>query len=1007
MGSRVAALLVFGVSLLGARHLPIQVYTTVQGLPRNLVECMTFSPNGMLWLCTSEGLARFDGYHFQVFGPGQGMPSRRILDLAASRRGAYWLVSGAGVCRFSPDSKIGQPCRLLDSEPKLAQVFTDTILESDGGVTWFADGVRLYRVSADERRLESVALPLPQGEQITMLADGAEGDLLVSTDFHLYSWKPAGAPRLLSGQVGAIGCLQNLRLAAGDYLIAATNGLFRLTYKGTYNLSQLAVGGITRVNVVLRRRDGSVWIGGNGGIERVDFDAAGGLETLDHYTAEDGLPSSEIVWLTEDLQGNLWGATEGAGIFRIAAGGFVTYFTQDGLGPTDRIASIFEDGARRLVVEPSWGSQPRFVVRSGGRFQEVPLRHPPALRYFGWGWNQLTVRAHDGEWWIPSGQGMLRYPKLARTEDVSHVMPRYYAEPELGCREVFRLFEDAAGDVWLSCLAPERKLMRWRRSSGQFEAFHAGDGWLENAVAMAIRQAPDGTIWVGSGSSVFRFRAGRFERFLPAPVNTNPSIRDLMVDHAGRVWVATDFEGMFRCDNTGDAHPVFRQYTSREGLSTNSVQTLQEDGAGFIYAGTAAGVDRIDPQAPANSRRIRHFTAADGLPEAQLTTSFRDSRSHLWFGSLHGLSEFDPARLPRHPPPPVYIMRVRVRGEEVPLPWEGARRMALDLSSGRNQLEVDYAGVDPGAAGSLHYQYRLAGIDRSWSAPVDELSVNYARLPSGSFRFEVRAVDAEGQVSPQAAAIDLTVAAPIWRRWWFVIGMPVMLALAIVRIYDYRLRNLLAVERLRTRIATDLHDDIGASLTQISILSELARRSYAPQVLADVANIARDVGQDMSDIVWAVNPRHDRFEGLVHRMRRFASDTLGGAEIGLEFEADKLPPDFAVPLDARRPLYLVFKEAVNNVARHSGATRAAIRLSLDHHRLKLVVQDNGRGFDPAAVHAGEGLASIVRRLRELDGTAIWEPAHGGGTRFTAAVPLRSRAPLPELRGFFRRTRPLK
>lgn len=1001
MGSRAAVLAALAVSLLSARHLPIQVYTTAQGLPRNFVDCMVFSPNGMLWLCTSEGLARFDGYRFQLFGPDQGLPARRILDMAPSRHGGYWLVSGAGVCRFPPASRIGEPCRLLESEPKLGQLFLDSILDSATGDTWFADGVRLYRVSADGRRLEAAPAALPRGEQITMLADGAAGDLLVSTDYHLFAWKPGGAPRLLSQTVGAIGCLQSLRLASGDDLIGATNGLFRLTWHGTYALARVALEGVARVNAVLRRRDGSIWIGGNGGIRRVELDASGKARTVEQYTAEDGLPSSEVVSLTEDPQGNRWGATEGAGIFRIAAGGFVTYFARDGLGAVDRIASIFEDGARRLVVEPSW-DKPRLVVRTGDRFQEVPVRHPASLRYFGWGWNQLSVRAHDGEWWIPSGQGMLRFPKLARTEDISRVMPRRYTESELGCREVFRLFEDSAGDLWISCLAPQSKLIRWERSSGRFRAFRAADGWMESAVALAIRQASDGTIWVGSGSWVFRFRGGRFERFLPAPDHSNPAIRDLLVDRAGRVWVATDFEGLFRCDNTAGAHPVFRRYTSREGLSANSVQTLQEDAAGFIYAGTAVGVDRIDPRAPVDSRRIRHFTAADGLPDSQLTTSFRDSRSHLWFGFLHGLSEFDPSRLPRHAPPPVYLMRVRVRGEEVPLPWEGTSRLALDLAAGRNQIEVDYAGVDPGSAGSLHYQYRLAGIDRGWSAPLNQLTVNYASLPSGTFRFEVRAVDADGQYSPQPAAIDLTVAAPVWRRWWFVTGVPVLMAFALVQIYDYRLRSLLAVERLRTRIATDLHDDIGASLTQISILSELARRSYAPQVLADVADIARGVAQDMSDIVWAVNPRHDRFEGLVHRMRRFAGDTLGGAEITLEFEAEKLPPDFAVPLDARRPLHLVFKEAVNNVARHSGATRTAIRLSLEHHRLKLVVEDNGRGFDPAAVHAGEGLSSIARRLRELGGTAIWESPPGGGTRFTAVVPLRGRASLPELVGFFRR-----
>jgi ligand-binding sensor domain-containing protein len=1003
MIARIAACIGLGVSLLAARHLPIQVYTTAQGLPRNSVECMVFSPTGMLWVCTSEGLARFDGSHFQLFGPEQGLPMRRTLDLVPSRRGGYWLVTGAGVCRIAPAAKIGQPCRPLEGDIPIGELFQDFILESAGGETWFSSGNGIFRVTADGKRLEHTTFEVPVNEQIHLLADGFDGDILVGTTFSLFSWKPGEKARRISqAEVGPLG---NLSLNAEDMLICATNGLFRLTRPhGEYRLSRVPGKGITRVNTVMRRGDGSIWIGGNGGVQRVRLDAADHLDVLDFYTADDGLPSSEVLWLVEDERGNLWGATEGAGIFRIAAGGFVTYFGKDGLG-NDRIASIFEDESRRVVVETSWGSSPDFRVRDGDRFRTIPVARPAAVNYLGWGWNQLSLRAHDGEWWIPTGQGVMRYPKLARLDDISHTMPRLYgANSKTGCAEVFRLFEDAAGDIWLSCIAPKRRLVRWRRTADEFHAFTAGEGWLETGVPMAIRQAPNGTIWVGTSSSAFRFRSGRFERFRLTQGRREPILRDLMADHAGRIWIATDYEGLLRCDNADDPQPVFRQYTVREGLSTSSVQTAQEDAAGFIYAGTAVGVDRIDPQAPIESRRIRHFTAADGLPDTQLTTSFRDSRGHLWFGTLHGLSEFDPARSPRHAPPNVYVMRVRVRGEDVPLPWEGARNGSLYLAPDRNQVEIDYAGIDLGSAGSLHYQYRLAGVDRDWSPPVDRTSVNYASLPSGPFRFEVRALDADGQVSPASAVLDLMVQAPVWRRWWFVLSVSLALAGAITKLYDYRVKSLLAIERLRTRIATDLHDDIGASLTQISILSELARRSYAPQVLSDIANIARAVGQDMSDIVWAVNPRHDRFDGLVHRMRRFANDTLGGAEIDVTFEAENLPADFAVPLDARRPLYLAFKEAVHNVARHSGATRASIRLALEGSWLKLTVEDNGRGFDPNTVQPGEGLGSMSRRLRELGGKASWDFPPAGGTRFTAVIPLRARASLPELVGFLRRLR---
>ena len=1004
MAFRIAALALAAVSLAGARHLPIQIYTTAQGLPRNLVECMAFSQTGMLWVCTSEGLARFDGYRFQLFGPEHGLPMRRTLDMVPSRRGGYWLVTGAGICRFFPEIKSVEPCHLLESATKMRELFTDSVFESASGDTWFSSGKALFHVTPDGKRLEPTSFVTPGNETILMLSEGLDGDLLVGTDFDLFSWRP-GQPQHKITRYGEIGAMGSLRRASGDMLLSATNGLFRLSRSGDgYSLTRIPGKGLTRVNVVMQRHDGSIWIGGNGGAQRIDVDAAGNLQVLEFYRVDDGLPSSEVTGLKEDAEGNLWGATEGAGLFRIAAGGFVTYFAKDGLR-VDRIASILEDGEKRVIVETSWGSFPDFHVRIGDRFQGIPVMHPASVNYMGWGWSQLSTRTQTGEWWIPTGLGILRFPRLARLEDISHTAPRFYGEQSsTGCREIFRMFGVASGDLWFTCVDPHRALIRWQRSTDTFRAFDESDGWSDAQAAVAFRQAPNGTVWVGTSSWAVRYRNGRFERFPLNEGRSEPLLKDLMVDHTGRVWIGTEYAGLLRCDNPDDAHPVFRQYTVRQGLSTNAVQTVVEDNGGFIYAGTAVGVDRIDPEAPIESRRIRHFTSADGLPDTQLTTSFRDSRGHLWFGSLHGLSEFDPASLPRHAPPQVYVMRIRVRGEDMALPWGGARKASLDLAPDRNQVEIEYAGTDLGSAASLHYQYRLYGVDPDWSAPVDRTTVNYASLPSGRFHFDVRAVNPDGQVSQEAATIDLLVETPIWRRWWFVVSASLLLAVVAAKVYDYRVRNLLAIERLRIRIATDLHDDIGASLTQISILSELARRSRAEAVLSDIANIARDLSQDMSDIVWAVNPRHDRFEGLLHRMRRFANDTLAGAEIDVTFEAERLPSDLAVPLDARRPLYLVFKEAVHNVARHSGATRAAVRLSLEGAWLKLTVEDNGRGFDPAAEHSGEGVASIQRRLREFGGKASWDSLPSGGTRFVAVMPLRPRHRLPELVGFFRRPR---
>jgi signal transduction histidine kinase/ligand-binding sensor domain-containing protein len=1002
------ALLALAALPLPARHLPIQVYTSAQGLPQNSVECLV-PGGGLLWLCTPEGLVRFDGYKFRVFGPQEGLPSRNVAAMVAARGGGFWVLTDRGLCRLLPGSKIGEPCRLLETDSKAGSFDGGLIFVSERGDTWVASATALFRVSGDGLRLERCGFKTPPGTYISAVADGWDGSLFISTDQALFEWRLGETEaRSLTQSLGPIGVFCFYRWDANEYWLGANLGLYRMRRKdGALVIERQpldgAAEGAREVNAIIRRSDGTVWIAGRG-ILRVDVGAGGEIVGRDHYTPADGLPTLAIVNLTEDAQGNLWGSTEGSGIFRIEESGFTSYSTADGLGNA-RIAELTEDSQGRLCVITSWEHGPEVLVEDGGKFRRVPIRHPDSIHYFGWGWNQYVVAARDGSWWVPTGSGMLRFPKLRRIDDLSSTLPVLYDERSpLGCREIFRAWEDPSGDVWITCSSPQAGAVRWQSRTGGFQHWSETDGMPRDAAPLVYRAGRQGAIWMATATQAIRFRNGRFEAFPVSSTSRAPYVRDMLVDSAGRIWLATQRAGLFRCDNADDAAPLFRPYTVAEGLSTDYVSSVVEDAAGYIYAGTARGVDRIDPRAAIGSKHIRHFTATDGLPESEENTAMRDRHGHLWFGTLAGLAEIEPGKSARRPAPDIYLTRLRVRGEDVPLPWQGAQKLSLELAADRNQVEIEYSAIDLASPESLLYQYRLGGNETDWSAPVERLDVNYASLPSGTFHFEVRAVDADGQMSPQTAGFDFTIAVPVWRSWWFLSGLAILLTAAVVQLYNYRVRHLLAMERLRTRIATDLHDDIGASLTQISILSELARRGPAPQLLSDVANIARGLVSDMSDIVWAVNPRHDRFEGMVHRMRRFASDVLGGADIDVEVETAGLPGDVAVPLDARRPLYLVLKEAVNNVARHSGARKATIRLELIQGNLKLTVSDDGHGFDVETSHSGEGLVSVARRMREIGGTATWESQPGTGTRFTAVLPLPVRKPLHELIGFPGRVR---
>ncbi|HXS97115.1 MAG TPA: ATP-binding protein [Candidatus Limnocylindrales bacterium] len=981
--------LCFTVSTAAARKLPVRVFTSAQGLPRNSVNCIVPGPSGVLWLCTSEGLARFDGYRFRLFGPESGLPSRHIVGLARSRNGGFWLSTDSEICRLTLDSKVGQPCKPLEISPPLKDTGTFSVIETAAGETWISTTQEVLHVSADGKRLERTNFKPPKEHSIQMIMEGREGSLLVCTDFAILEFHPGGTAHSITESAGPMGVFGYVDLGGGRRLLASSGHPTILEETpGGYKLHQFPLPGLNYPRKVLRRRDGSIWAAGIGGIAHLNVTPDNRVTVAEFLGVREGLPTTELSDIEEDSQGNLWASTEGAGIFRIADSGFVTYDESDGLLST-RINSIFEDPAGGLYVEPSLGPKPFVMKVVNGGFQPVYFKMPAhPITYMGWGWNQHIVAARNGDWWLPTGDGILRYRSVARPEFLATTEPvRYGFDSDLKCHDVFRAFEDSRGDIWVSCIEP-RGLARWDHVTGRFHRFEQSEGWSGESLVTAMREAPDGAVWIGTTGEVARLKNGRFAVH---PVSDKAlGMRDMLIDRAGRMWVATWRDGVFRCDNITGDRLEFRHYGLAEGLSATMGSLLAEDAAGYIYAGTARGIDRIDPAAPVGRAPIRHFTTADGLPDSEPNTAHRDRRGHIWFGTLRGLSEFDPEHAPRSAPWPVYITRVRVRGEDVPVPWEGARHLSLDLASNRNQVEIEYAAVDLRSVESLRYQYRLNGVDRDWSEPRDSLTVNYASLPSGRFLFEVRAVNPDGQVSLEPARFDLFVETPLWRRWWFLTLAAAVLAGAVKSLYEYRVRHLLAMERLRTRIATDLHDDIGASLTQISILSEVARRKSEPRLLNDIAETARGLVQDMSDIVWEVNPRHDRFDALVHRMRRFAGDTLAGADIELKFESEGLSADFTVPMEARRPLYLVFKEAVNNVARHSGATAAVVRLERDGGALRLTVIDNGHGFDAHRKYEGEGLTSMARRMRELGGAAEWDARPGQGSRFTATLPLKTR-----------------
>jgi signal transduction histidine kinase len=315
-------------------------------------------------------------------------------------------------------------------------------------------------------------------------------------------------------------------------------------------------------------------------------------------------------------------------------------------------------------------------------------------------------------------------------------------------------------------------------------------------------------------------------------------------------------------------------------------------------------------------------------------------------------------------------------------------------------VQIDFVGLSFAPGESLRYQYQLVGADRDWSAPTDQRAVNYANLAPGRYRFLVRAVNSDGVASPTPATMMFTILRPVWQRWWFILLMTVLVGLVILVLYRYRLAQALKLERVRTRIATDLHDDIGASLSQMALLTEIIKQQHAVtnpealRMLTQVADTSRRLVDTMSDIVWSVDPRRDTLSHLAQRIERFAASALGAKGIAWDLQTPA-EDTFKLTPDQRRHIYLIFKEAITNIARHAECTSAWLAINLRDHQLEAEIRDDGRGLDGARASddwrpagGGHGLENMRARAAELRGQLQIESAAGQGTRLILSIPLK-------------------
>jgi ligand-binding sensor domain-containing protein/two-component sensor histidine kinase len=1008
------------------QRLPLRTYSSADGLAGDQIMALLADSRGFLWVGTTTGLSRFDGHDFRSYGMADGLPGSRVNALLEDRVGALWIGTNGGLVRIEAHGVLGKVDLGRSAAPNIRH-----LLQSRDGRIWVAADHELF-VFPDERHGATpqrvpVTPPTSVAEgpwPITALAEGREGDLWVGTFGGIVRRLPNGRMVPMMVRPTTDDRIRDLAIDRAGRLWITHWGLAHRpgVHFGVYVLAphaveradedtrttlqaraRLIVGdgpiplpdrpgdviymtggspiGDPRVVAVAATDDGLVWIGTSNGLVRVEngrarrFDAPSAL----------GLP---IQQLAKDRTGNLWLGTAGVGLVRFEIEGLVTYAEANGF-PAGEVGAMLEDARGTFCLEGTTAGGERWfgAVRDDRlrRFLPGGTEH---IAYWGWGWHQLFLQDRAGEWWIPSGDGLLRYPAVASCTDLATTRPKAWYRQGHGLpgREVFRLFEDSRGDLWISA----GRAVRWRRASQSLETLADAIQW---PTAFAEDRAAN--VWIGFGDGhVARWQSGTFRYFGTNDGIPSGMITSLYIDASGRLWIAAE-DGLARIDDPAAPTPRPVRATLEGVPADTSVYGFTEDRQRRFYVATARGIKCLD----ATGRLVRDFSMADGLASHDVRTMYTDRAGRLWFGTQRGLSRLVPQPEDMPASPGVFIDSVRVGGVPERVSQTGLEAMeGLSVGPAERRIEISYGSPSLAAGDSPRYSVRLGGVDRDWGPDSTNRTTVYAGLAPGTYRFEVRAVS-HGRLSPEPAHVSFTVLPPVWQRRWFQACLALLAVAVVYSVYRVRLDRLLSLERVRARIATDLHDDLGARLSRISILSEVAARhissdgASAERLLGEMGETARSLIETTADITWSVDPRQDDLASLAARVRRFAADMLDGRGIQWTFDVPADGAAIRLTPEQRRHLLLIFQEAITNIVRHARAGCVALSLRVADHRLTAEIRDDGRGFDDdvdgdAGSSSGRGLDNMSARARELGGRLSVVSASAGGTTINLTVPLR-------------------
>jgi signal transduction histidine kinase/ligand-binding sensor domain-containing protein len=986
-------------SVTEAKPVAYEVSNLEENWQQGTVTAIVQSHEGYLWLGSFHGLARFDGVRFTVFTSGTTaeLANGLITSLLEDDQGNLWIGHETGnlskyrdgeftAIRFPvawPGGSIeaigedeAHDIWLLNNKGVLVRVRDGKTTRCPGNSSTLIG--RAFLARSPDRRLwvvsNGVAAIMKNGAPepfqfdddtgglfYEQLAPARNGGLWVLGGGRLRQWKDGKWTKEVEGFPKEPGAISLITEAQSGALLAGTlrHGLFILNPDSSFrNFSH--TNGLSQdwVRTLCQDHEGNLWVGTGSGVDALR------PRKVNVLNAPDKWGGCGVLSLAFESSGAAWIGTEGAGLYRYREDQWQNF------GPAQGVSNLFVWSVcatrdNRLLAG-TWGGG--LLQRDGTEFQ------------------------------IPSGLSRLTAPVLAMYEAKGDAL-------WIGTTEGLKLYE--------------RGEIKWS----------VGKDKLLLPDVRSILETADGTIWFGmSGGGLGRLNGGTLKQFLKSDGPGSDFIVCLHEDSTGALWYGTSDHGLGRWKGG-----KFSSITTAQGLPSDVICHLIEDGLGFLWMSSHGGIvrasiedlnrcaDGIQPIVP-----CLVYGRSTGLPALTCSGGFqpgaaRAADGRIWFPTPKGVAIVDPTQITiNRVPPPVLIEELAadsevLKGKALNIPGGST----LQIAPGKTRFEIQYTALSFTAPDEVRFRYRLEGLEQDWVEARTRRVAEYSYLKPGHYVFRVKACNNDNVWNDQGATLAFIVQPFFWQTAWFQAAILAagasLLALSIFWGTRRRLRRKLenlerqrALERERSRIARDIHDDLGASLTRINMLSQSVRSELEANHSAtgDVEAIyatARELTRAMDEIVWAVNPKHDTLDSLVNYLGRYAQSYLNAAGLRCRLDVPLHPPSWTLTAEVRHNLFLALKEALNNVVKNAHAAEVRISLTVTADQFALVIADDGQGFEPGIqnntsvsdgagrISSGNGLPNMRKRLEEIGGSCRVQSSQGEGTTVELTVPFSNTA----------------